>query len=1124
MTTATNSTKQSSSGSNGSNGRSTQVWRVWHQHAPALADWAMERYVNRTDILGNYFVSTNVKYGPIGSTVPTTRHDPLTRDLLLKHFRATATDHVIGAHAIAPNNTSKWIAIDLDIHGANPDPDLAKKLLAAALDWHAVLSLRGFHPLLTDSNDKGGLHLICFLKEPVPTDKANAFIRNLTCNYQFYGLPKEPEYYPRQVAVTDKNPCGYWLRIEGRHHSKPHWSKVWDGNKWLEGAEAVAYLLALTGDSPECILGPAMPPEDDPADPAALARHKERRAAGYMAKLPTGLADGDGRDQTAFNAFCFLVRDLAMSDADALRHLEAWNSQNADPLSADKLQEKLANAHRYGSRPYGAGLGSNGSTGSQTKQDTAQTKRRDIGKEEAQSLFDRIAGFANTSDLLADEELMQDLAILSMKPDAHSRIIAIARDHDLKVNDIKRTLTHLRNEYIKTLPPMPNATGPYQTRNGQTYYLKQTDQSAVPIAVPLANFVAVIREQLTVDDGAERHISFAIDGMMQGNAPLPRIDVPATDFPNMRWPVMLWGTRAVVYAGVNAADHMRAGIQLTSGDVPERVVFAHLGWRELDGTWTYLHAGGGLDEDGAAELVEVRVPDALANFILPDPTKAKPEDVKSAVNTSLRLLGVAPDRVMVPVLGAVYRSVLATADFSLFLCGLTGIGKTELATFAQQHFGAAMDSRHLPGTWASTGNSLEALAFAAKDALLTIDDFAPTGSSADVAKFHREADRFFRAQGNRSGRGRLRADGTLRPAKSPRGLAIASGEDLPRGHSLRARLLGLELTREEVKFHRFSQCQKDGQDGVYALAMAAFICWLAKRYQTIKDELKAQTDALRDKLGKRLRQTDADTNSDADETDDRTKGEADDEAVEAQHHARTPTTIAELAIGWKYFLDFALDTGAIELATREALAVRARDALLDVAAHQAEFTEEAEPTGQFLRLLAGAIASGRAHVKGPEGGIPPDPQAWGWRSEEIFKRDGTSDLRWHEQGRCVAWLKGDELCLQPEAAYAESQVMARDQGTALPVSDGTLWKRMKERNLLTKHGTKRLQVRRDLEGQRRYVLIISPQTLVLCGKVSQVSQVSQEGGSTGSLGSLGSLSGVGDTPTGEKNAGDEVPF
>jgi len=79
-----------------------------------------------------------------------------------------------------------------------------------------------------------------------------------------------------------------------------------------------------------------------------------------------------------------------------------------------------------------------------------------------------------------------------------------------------------------------------------------------------------------------------------------------------------------------------------------------------------------------------------------------------------------------------------------------------------------MDARHLPGSWQSTANALEELAFEAKDVLLTVDDFVPAGSAKDVQRLHSEADRLLRAQGNLSARQRLRVDQSLRPQRPPR--------------------------------------------------------------------------------------------------------------------------------------------------------------------------------------------------------------------------------------------------------------------------------------------------------------------------------------------------------------------
>jgi hypothetical protein len=90
--------------------------------------------------------------------------------------------------------------------------------------------------------------------------------------------------------------------------------------------------------------------------------------------------------------------------------------------------------------------------------------------------------------------------------------------------------------------------------------------------------------------------------------------------------------------------------------------------------------------------------------------------------------------------------------------------KSAIAAVAQQHFGAGLDAAHLPGHFASTANALESLAFEGKDALLVIDDYAPTGRYGDD-RLENVAERLFRAAGNQQGRSRMTGNGRV---KSPR--------------------------------------------------------------------------------------------------------------------------------------------------------------------------------------------------------------------------------------------------------------------------------------------------------------------------------------------------------------------
>jgi hypothetical protein len=611
---------------------------------------------------------------------------------------------------------------------------------------------------------------------------------------------------------------------------------------------------------------------------------------------------------------------------------------------------------------------------------------------------------------------------------------------------IENLLTNAWNEALNRLeqePPAEEAPADVtvQYHDAPGYLCRQKLVADSEVTVPLANFTARIVEEVVRDDGAEQSTAFIIEGKLADGRPLPRGEVPAERFPWMRWPVELWGTRAVVHAGAGVADHARCAIQILSGDVPRRVTYGHTGWRRIGAEWVYLHAGGAIGAAGSVDGVSVLLPEPLANFLLPTPPEGI--ELQDAVRSSLRLLDLGSDRATFPLLAAAYRAVLGNTDFTPHLAGPTGAYKSEAAALAQQHFGAGLDARHLPGNWSSTANALEGIAFAAKDALLVVDDFAPAGSSADVQRLHREADRLLRAQGNRAGRLRMQANATLRPAKPPRGLILSTGEDVPRGQSLRARLFAIEVAKGDFGPQppdpnpKLSACQKDAAEGKYAASLAGFVRWLAPQYETVRGQLRTELDELRDKA--------------------RTKGQ----------HARTPATVADLALGLRYFLEFALSAGAISTSDQEELWERGWNALTETAAAQAEHQAAAEPCCLFLRLLVGAIASGRAHVAGPNGSEPALPGAWGWRETH----DGPQS-RWQHQGRRLGWVEGSDLYLEPEAAYAEAQELARTQGDSLPVSARTLRKRLRERGLLASTDTERevLTVRRTLEGRRREVL------------------------------------------------------
>jgi hypothetical protein len=228
---------------------------------------------------------------------------------------------------------------------------------------------------------------------------------------------------------------------------------------------------------------------------------------------------------------------------------------------------------------------------------------------------------------------------------------------------------------------------PYAATPEGVIWYKPTRDDVV--TVPLTNFRATIVQDIAEDDGVEIRRAFMIEAGLNGS--MKCFTIPASGFATMTWPSEHLGARAVVFAGMGLRDHARAAIQLLSGQVSERRVYSHLGWRFLSDAWVYLHAGGAIGPLGPVPGVEVAVGDACARFILTLPPDNSA--LVDAVRASLRMLAVAPRRITVPILAAVARAVLGGVDFSIHLTGATGVCKSELAALAQQHSGAGMDAR-----------------------------------------------------------------------------------------------------------------------------------------------------------------------------------------------------------------------------------------------------------------------------------------------------------------------------------------------------------------------------------------------------------------------------------------------
>jgi hypothetical protein len=225
----------------------------WVRYADKLAEWAMERLVNRRDVWSQYTLKDG-KIGVVMLPIVERRKlgtDMVTLNKLHRHFSGKSPAHLIGLHSISDHSTAKWFAIDVDLHDETvPNAgEIAEANFNAAHQWAEQLREQGIDAMLVDSNGVGGYHVWVLLDKEYPLADVYDFADKIRSNWQELGLPRKPEQFPPKRAVNPDD-LPYTLRTPGRHHTRPHYTRLWNWDavegepEWLEGGDAIEAMMA----------------------------------------------------------------------------------------------------------------------------------------------------------------------------------------------------------------------------------------------------------------------------------------------------------------------------------------------------------------------------------------------------------------------------------------------------------------------------------------------------------------------------------------------------------------------------------------------------------------------------------------------------------------------------------------------------------------------------------------------------------------------------------------------------------------------------------------------------------------------------------------------------------------
>ena len=513
----------------------------------------------------------------------------------------------------------------------------------------------------------------------------------------------------------------------------------------------------------------------------------------------------------------------------------------------------------------------------------------------------------------------------------------------------------------------------------------------------ISNFIINPKSEIIKTDGCDSESKLILEGILEGGVKLPEVEISMEEFIKMDWITQRWGIRPTISPGRNMKDYLKDCVQQISKDIDINTIYSHTGWTVQDNKYIYLHSKGGIGSDN----INTDIPLELSGYSFPKEVR----DKKEAIDLSLETLNLAKHDITIPLLSMTYLAPLVgliaegnrTPNFVLWVYGLTGSRKTSASLAFLNHFGN-FSSNIPPASFKDTANAIELKAHTLKDSLLLIDDYHPNIDGSDARKLASTAERILRMYGDRVGRSRMRAVTTLNKTYKPRGMAIVTGEDLPKGASSTARYIGVEIKREDINLDILSKLQKEHKK--LAEAMAIYIDWISKNVELVQSFIDEKFDELKIKY------------------------------KEETTHGRINDAVIWLSISFELLLTFLYEYMFICDDEIEELRLSNEQVIKNILKNQEALYRNQEVELMFIDALEEMINLGKLCL------LP------------VKKQKDNNQIISNYAGKFIGYYDKEFLYLYDSTMYAEVETFLKGKGQSISVSVNTLLKMLRDKNYI----------------------------------------------------------------------------
>jgi hypothetical protein len=267
----------------------------------------------------------------------------------------------------------------------------------------------------------------------------------------------------------------------------------------------------------------------------------------------------------------------------------------------------------------------------------------------------------------------------------------------------------------------------------------------------------------------------------------------------------------------------------------------------------------------------------------------------------------------------------------------------------------------------------------------------------------------------------------------PRGLTIATGEDLAGVEGILSRMFVVEMKREDIRSHLPQLTELQRHRERYCHAMSGYLYWLRENWSAYRKLLPERKEEYRQR------------------------------ALDDDIHLRFPEAMSSLAVGIEMGLRYALYLEALTQDEFSELLEAGWEALRDCVRNMAETAKAEKPEEMFLQTLGALMATGDIYLEClSDDGFTPETKQ--------------NRLPWTpgERSQHLGWYDDEYLYFYPPAStYKWVKTYFREQGEGFPVTRRTILKMLRDTGLSDVSGGRHLTKVIRLKDENRRVLAIS---------------------------------------------------